>query len=244
MRHISLTLKVKKKISFFLFVVFLGVLVSSPFLQPAAEEAYTQDNLKHTGEIEGEAWAPEEFIRLHVVASENAAEDQALKLRVVDRVLVALTPLLLKTKSKKEAEEVIQARLALLEREAKKETAAKRESYPVRVEWGYFSFPEKTYGDLTLAAGEYEAVRLVLGEGKGSNWWCVLFPPLCFVDISRAVSQEPQAAEVLATGTREGKDAKDLAEGEVVLRSKLLELWQDSWRYLAAKFEKTPNSGF
>lgn len=244
MRHILLTLKVKKKISFFLFVVFLGVLVSSPFLQPAAEEAYTQDNLKHTGEIEGEAQAPEEFIRLHVVAPENAAEDQALKLRVKDRVLVALTPLLLRTKSKKEAEEVIQARLALLEREAKKETAAKGEGYPVRVEWGYFSFPEKTYGDLTLAAGEYEAVRLILGEGKGSNWWCVLFPPLCFVDISRAVSQEPQAAEVLATGTREGKDAKDLAKGEVVLRSKLLELWQDSRRYLAAKFEKTPNLGF
>jgi stage II sporulation protein R len=60
--------------------------------------------------------------------------------------------------------------------------------YSVRTEYGHFSFPTKSYGSLVLPAGDYEALRVVIGEGQGSNWWCVLFPPLCFVDINQSTA--------------------------------------------------------
>lgn len=132
-----------------------------------SERAYTQTNL----------------IRLHVVANSDAPSDQELKLRVRDAVLDELTPLLAPVSTGDEAQRVIAGELEGLERAAQGEVFAAGREYPVAVELGCFPFPAKSYGQLIMPAGEYEALRVTIGRGQGNNWWCVLFPPLCLIDL-------------------------------------------------------------
>ena len=73
--------------------------------------------------------------------------------------------------------------------------------YSVCTEYGHFSFPTKSYGSLVLPAGDYEALRVVIGAGQGSNWWCVLFPPLCFIDIEQSTAVQVQQTEKSTTGS-------------------------------------------
>jgi stage II sporulation protein R len=101
------------------------------------------------------------------------------------------------------------------------------------VELGRYAFPAKGYGNLVFPAGNYEAVKVVLGRGEGANWWCVLFPPLCFVDISRSTSTagslDSQVSDVLAAGRRSGDDRM------VVLRLKLVDWLRDKQSQLAGQ---------
>jgi stage II sporulation protein R len=76
-----------------------------------------------------------------------------------------------------------------IENTAEKTLAEQGYTYPIRLEYGYFPFPVKYYGSFSLPAGTYEAMRVIIGDGKGSNWWCVLFPPMCFVD-SRQIDND------------------------------------------------------
>lgn len=127
------------------------------------------------------------LIRLHVLANSDSPADQRLKLAVRDAILRDLAPKLEMVKRREDARQIIvenQARLLLLA----KETLLKNGSAdPVQIELGAFDFPLKTYGDVVVPAGRYEAVRVLIGEAEGANWWCVLFPPLCFIDESKVV---------------------------------------------------------
>lgn len=118
--------------------------------------------------------------RLHIIANSDSAADQALKLQVRDGVVAYLTPLLAEAETREQAEEIVVASLAQLEALAAGITADF--GYGAKAEVGRFDFPAKRYGEIYLPAGEYQALRLRLGEAAGHNWWCVLFPPLCFVD--------------------------------------------------------------
>ncbi|WP_084413200.1 stage II sporulation protein R [Desulfovirgula thermocuniculi] len=126
------------------------------------------------------------LIRLHVLANSDSPVDQALKLRVRDAVVGSTAPLFRQARTPAEAREIALANLELIREVAEREVRAAGKDYPVTVSWGRYRFPERTYpspaGSLTLPEGDYEAVRIVLGRGEGANWWCVLFPPLCFVD--------------------------------------------------------------
>lgn len=131
------------------------------------------------------------LIRIHVLANSDSPTDQALKLRVRDAVVQQTAPLFQEARTVEEAREVARANLGSIREVAEREVRAAGKDYPVTVSMGCYHFPARTYhlssGDITLPAGDYEAVRVVLGRGEGANWWCVLFPPLCFVELQPSV---------------------------------------------------------
>lgn len=130
----------------------------------------------------------QELIRFHVLANSDSEEDQALKRAVRDAILEELSPQLAASHSLAESREILTGLRPEMEEIGRKVSAAWGKNYSVKTEYGDFIFPTKSYGSIILPAGEYEAVRVVIGEGKGSNWWCVLFPPLCFVDIEHSTA--------------------------------------------------------
>ena len=151
-----------------------------------------------------------ELLRLHVIANGDSVREQAVKLRVRDAVIRTLAD------DMETADDAEEAKRLTLMREDEIVAAARSvlreagEDDTVKVEVGRFAFPLRMYGDLVVPAGEYEAVRIIIGEGKGQNWWCVLFPPLCMVDAAVAVS------------TDEPNDKQE--EKRIIYRSKVAEL--------------------
>ena len=120
-----------------------------------------------------------QVLRLHVIASSDSEADQQLKLRVRDRILAASQPFLQDESRKAAAEREIAGHLDELRQAAEAEIRESGYDYPVRVELTKADFPTRTYGSVTLPAGRYNAVRVIIGSGQGKNWWCVVFPPLC-----------------------------------------------------------------
>lgn len=119
-------------------------------------------------------------LRMHVIANSDSTEDQAVKLKVRDAVLEAGKNLFDGSLTAADAETVLESDKQALQSAAETVLRENGFSYDVRVEIGKDFFNTRTYDDkVTLPAGEYEAVRVILGEGKGQNWWCVMFPPLC-----------------------------------------------------------------
>ena len=118
-------------------------------------------------------------LRLHVIAASDSEEDQALKLKVRDSVLRCSQDILSGETQKGTAERRIAANLDALRIAAEEEIKKNGYDYPVRVELTKADFPTRSYEAITLPAGQYNAVRVVIGNGEGKNWWCVMFPPLC-----------------------------------------------------------------
>lgn len=135
-----------------------------------------------------------EPLRLHVIANSDNDADQGVKLEVRDAVLEYTSEQMLKCQTLKEAQAQMSAMLPGLEAQANKLLKDEGFSYSAYAVMGRFMFPEKTYGDVTYPAGEYEAVRIILGQGQGQNWWCVMFPPLCVTTIA-AEQQEEEKVE-------------------------------------------------
>ncbi|MHC1749516.1 MAG: stage II sporulation protein R [Cellulosilyticaceae bacterium] len=146
-------------------------------------------------------------IRFHVLANSDTTEDQVLKLHVRDEVLKHMEPILKDSPSIKESRARILAHKEEIQKVAEDTILSSGKDYSVKVALTYEDFPTKSYGDIVLPAGKYEACRIIIGEGKGKNWWCVMFPPLCYVDA--------------ASGTvpREGKEElkKNLTEEQYKL---------------------------
>lgn len=135
------------------------------------------------------AYDPDNLIRLHVVANSDAPADQALKLEVRDAIL-STSGELFAVSAPEDAAALVKANLPLFERVAREVLRAGGYEYPVAVEFGRYWFPERSYGPLLLPAGEYQALRVVIGEGRGANWWCILFPPLCYLDATSGVRSQ------------------------------------------------------
>ena len=119
------------------------------------------------------------LVRLHVVANSDAPEDQALKVAVRDAVLVALEPRLDGITEVREATRIIEDSFRLIELAAQREIVRHGYSYSVAVSLQEEDFPTREYDTFSLPAGVYNALRIVIGDGEGKNWWCVVFPPLC-----------------------------------------------------------------
>lgn len=124
--------------------------------------------------------ARENLIRVHVIANSDTAEDQALKLQVRDAVMERLASRLVGVTTAAEAEPVIAGALRELENEASRVIDQQGFAYPVRAELGWFEFPDKSAGDIFLPAGNYKALRVVIGQGQGANFWCLLYPSFCY----------------------------------------------------------------
>ena len=158
----------------------------------------------------------ERVVRLHVLANSDGQEDQALKLLVRDRVLARATELLTQARDRTEAEALLRAELPELEALAVRELRANGCAYPVTAELADTEFPTREYDGFTLPAGEYLALRVVIGEGAGRNWWCVVFPPLCMGSVEETARLDDRD-RALITGETEG----------YVVKFKAIELWEE-----------------
>ena len=119
-------------------------------------------------------------VRLHVIAADDTPQAQALKLKVRDAVLVCARPLLEDAPDADAAWGIVQAQSGVLLSAASECARANGYDGPVTCQTGVFPFPDRQYGGVTVPAGDYRALRVVIGEGQGRNWWCVLFPSLCY----------------------------------------------------------------
>lgn len=128
----------------------------------------------------------DKLIRFHVIANSDTDEDQNLKLKVRDKVVEKLSEKLINVNSLEEAENVLQENIDYVNEIAKEVIKENNYTYEVNTMLSYENFPDKVYGDYVFPQGNYEAFRVIIGEGKGQNWWCVMFPSLCFVDESKS----------------------------------------------------------
>lgn len=144
-----------------------------------------------------------EILRFHVIANSDSKEDQALKLKVRDAVVEYMKSLLEGAEDLEETKGRVAERLADVEELAMRIVEKEQAGYPVHAELTECYFPRKSYGDCTFPAGRYEALRICIGKAEGKNWWCVLFPNLCFVDSIHAVVPEEQKKELKNVLTEE-----------------------------------------
>lgn len=172
----------------------------------------------------------QKMIRLHVIANSDSDADQALKLEVRDKVLDFTTTVLQRSADMEDAQVRLRAELTHIETIARREIAAQGYDYPVTAQLASAEFPLKEYDGFSLPAGEYMALRLVIGEGEGRNWWCVVYPPLC----TAAAADMPQTA--IQAGLTD--DDVSLITGEdtgYVLRFRSVELWEQLRQWLGKR---------
>lgn len=174
----------------------------------------------------------EEMIRFHVLANSDAPEDQALKLKVRNRVIKEMNPKFEKSKSLDETRKIIKKNIKNIKEIASDEIKKNGGNYPVKITLGDFNFPTKNYGAITLPAGNYEALRIVIGKGEGANWWCVLFPPLCFIDMNHGLTSEKTKSELSNVLTEEEYNMINTATKEdempIKLKFKVVEIYQEA----------------
>lgn len=132
----------------------------------------------------------DKIIRFHVIANSDSAQDQRVKLDIRDAILNNVGDPLSRCKTRDESLKFLKNKISSIEEIADDILKSDGEKYKAKAMLGNFNFPIKSYGEITLPQGEYKAVRVVLGEGEGKNWWCVMFPPLCFIDITRGLTSE------------------------------------------------------
>ncbi|WP_449620796.1 stage II sporulation protein R [Robertmurraya sp. Marseille-Q9965] len=156
---------------------------------------------------------PSEAIRLRILANSDNEEDQAIKRKVRDAINLEITKWVEDLTSVEEARRIIQEGMPEIQKIAEKVLQENNVKQDVHAEFKYnVDFPTKLYGEFLYPAGEYEAILVTLGEGAGANWWCVLFPPLCFLDFSNGVAVSEQ--EDKETKIEEKEVEKVVAEEE------------------------------
>jgi stage II sporulation protein R len=177
---------INEKLIVFTYIAFTMILLA---LQPA--QGSVQAEVEHNT-------IPEEAIRLRILANSNAEDDQHLKRAIRDRVNYEISNWVGELESTEKAREVIKSHLNEIETivQATLVDFNKQQSFTVSFE--NVQFPTKMYGEYIYPAGIYEALLVTLGDGQGANWWCVLFPPLCFLDFSNgdAVDEADPVSEV------------------------------------------------
>lgn len=157
---------------------------------------------------------PDEAIRLRILANSDKQDDQALKRKVRDEVNAAITEWVEDLTDINDARKLIEAKIPEIHDIAASVLEAENEQQALDVEYGKkVTFPAKLYGSYLYPPGEYEAVLITLGDGQGANWWCVLFPPLCFLDFSNGTSvAEAEVGQSDEDPDEEPEDEKEEAE--------------------------------
>lgn len=128
-----------------------------------------------------------QVIRFHVVANSDTTDDQLLKQKVRDEVIEFIKPLIDECETVEDTRYILEGSLPVIKEISQEVVEDWGKDYSVYVALDKANFPTKSYGDVVLPAGEYEACRIVIGEGKGENWWCVMYPPLCYLDVATGV---------------------------------------------------------
>ena len=166
--------------------------------------------------------------RLHVLANSNSTEDQNLKYIVRANVLEYMNKICSICSTKEEVICLVEENIEKFQEIAEQTIIEQGYSYPVTIEIGNFEFPTKTYGDISFPAGYYDALRIKIGEASGENWWCVMFPPLCFINSNTGIVSE-ESKETLASNLpeEEFKIISDSDDSTISFKFKLIELFEN-----------------
>jgi len=166
----------KKVLSVFVTMIMITVILSS--VSPVFAEERSGGNIYVK---EGNEVCTEKYVRIHIRAKSNGEYDQQVKLRVRDSVINYLSQKLDGIETKQKALEILNENLTEIKRICDLTLYRYGADYTAQVMLGKESFPEKQYGELTLPADEYDALIITLHTGEGDNWWCIAYPPLCFI---------------------------------------------------------------
>lgn len=199
---------------FIIILISLSIFTSGAYLKNKNIESTTTSNSYK-----------EKLIRFHILANSDSVEDQELKLKVRDKVIDSMEEKFAKSESLDETREILNENMDNMRQVALKEIEENGKGYDVEIKLEDHEFPTKSYGKFTLPAGKYEAIRVLIGEAKGENWWCVMFPPLCFVDSKNAVADSETDKKMKKYLTSE--EYSEISSGEankMQLKSKLLEM--------------------
>ena len=174
----------------------------------------------------------EKIIRFHVLANSDSVKDQELKLKVRDKVLDFMGEKFAGSESMEQTKMIVQENMEIMKNIALEEIKENGKDYDVEIKLEPYDFPTKSYGEFTLPAGQYQAVRILIGKARGENWWCVMFPPLCFVDARNGVTDKGTEDSMKDHLTQEEyNEISSNDDGKIQMKSKLLEVIKD--RFLA-----------
>ncbi len=163
--------------------------------------------LRYEQRLEMQKGIAEKIIRFHVIANSDTKADQNLKLAVRDAVGIKMSGLLKDAADRSRSEAVIRKNMEDMKQTAEKVIAERGYDYDVDICLTDTDFPVKTYGAYTFPAGNYEALEIVIGAGKGHNWWCVMYPNMCFSDTMYEVIDEKAETSLQEVLTQEEYDS-------------------------------------
>jgi len=168
-----------------------------------------------------------ELFRLHVIANSNSNEDQNLKYKVRDGVIKYVESISKNATSKNDIINIVTENSENIKSIAEQIIKDEGYSYSVKINVGNFSFPTKHYGDISLPSGFYDALRIEIGNASGENWWCVMFPPLCFVDITTGIV--PEESKTTLQENLETEEYALISEdsGVMKFKFKLIEMFEN-----------------
>ena len=173
--------------------------------------------------------------RLHVIANSDSEQDQSLKYKVRDNLIKYMNNICKECSTKQESINMVTLHQEEFKQVAVETIKNEGYSYNVNIEIGNFEFPTKQYGDISLPAGFYDALKVEIGEAKGKNWWCVMFPSLCFVDISNGIVPEESKEDLQNVLTDEEYSIiSDKSNYGMKFKFNLLEFFANS-KFLTAK---------
>jgi len=181
------------------------------------------------------------LVRLHVIANSDTEEDQTLKLKVRDAIINYIQPNLNSSTNAQMTKEFINQEINNIKQIALDTIKKEGKNYTVEAYLGVSDFPTKVYGDVALPAGNYEALKVIIGNGQGKNWWCVLFPPLCFVDATHGIVPESSKQQLQNVLSKEEYDiivnSKNKDEIPVEIKFKVVEWWQKTKQKAQTAFQ-------
>ena len=165
--------------------------------------------------------------RLHVIANSDSEEDQNLKYIVRDKVLEYINSISRNQSSKEEIIKLANEHIDKIQEIAENTIKENGYNYEVKLNIGNFAFPTKTYGDISFPAGYYDALKIEIGKAQGQNWWCVMFPPLCFVDVTSGVVPEESKEIIKENLSDEEYELVSENNNEVRFKFKIVEMFQN-----------------
>ena len=174
--------------------------------------------------------------RLHVIANSDSIEDQNLKYTVRDNLIKYIDDICSNCKTKQDAMNLVTVYKNNFKQIALDTIQTEGYNYDVNIMIGNFEFPTKQYGDISLPSGYYDALKVEIGEAKGHNWWCVMFPPLCFVDITSGIVPE-ESKKYLQDNMKEEEYAliSDNSSLDIKFKFKILEFFNQNGLITAKK---------
>ena len=165
--------------------------------------------------------------RLHVIANSDSNEDQNLKYIVRDKVLEYISSISNSSMTKDDVIALANENINEIQKIAENTIHENGYNYSVKLNIGNFSFPTKKYGDIAFPAGFYDALKIEIGEAKGQNWWCVMFPPLCFVDVTSGIVPEESKQTIKDNLSEEEYKLLSENSGNMNFKFKIVEMFQD-----------------